>query len=146
MPSQQTFSYIAGDSAWGEASLMPYVPLTIYRDGQAVNEYALVDSGSSVNVMPYSLGERMGLNWEDELTLVKLTGNLASLEAKGIVVNARDGDSEIVELVFAWTRTDDAPFLLGQINVTAQPLTTKNAKKAQRSQRRAKSQQSLRTL
>jgi hypothetical protein len=30
--------------------------------------------------------------------------------------------------------------------VTAQPLTTKNAKKAQRSQRRAKSQQSLRTL
>ena len=116
MPNNQRFDYIANDSAWGEASLMPYVPMTLLNNGRTINEYALVDSGSSVNVMPYSIGTRLGFAWEDQNTAIKLTGNLASLQAKGVVVNAQVGDSELIELVFAWARTDDAPFLLGQVN------------------------------
>jgi hypothetical protein len=116
MPSSQKFDYIASDSAWGEASLMPYLPLTLFSNGRTVSEYALVDSGSSVNVMPYTIGTSLGFVWEEQSTAVKLTCNLASFEAKGIVVDARVGNSETVELVFAWTRTDDAPFILGQVN------------------------------
>ena len=96
---------------------MPYVPMRLLNNGQTtINEYALVDSGSSINVMPYSIGTRLGFVWEDQNTAIKLTGNLASLQAKGVVVNAQVGDSELIELVFAWARTDDAPFLLGQVN------------------------------
>ena len=95
---------------------MPYVPLTLLNNGRTISECALVDSGSSVNVMPYAVGTSLGFTWEDQSTSVKRAGNLARLQAKGVVANTRVGDSEVVELVFAWTRTDHVPFLFGQVN------------------------------
>jgi hypothetical protein len=116
MPNAQRFSYIAADSAWGEASLMPYAPVTLIVGSREVTEYALVDSGASVNVLPYSLGAQLGLNWEEQETLVRLTGNFARVEAKGISLSARIGDDEPVNLVFVWAKSEDVPFLLGQVN------------------------------
>lgn len=76
----------------------------------------LIDSGATVNVLPYSLGVALGGVWESQTTRVTLAGNLAVQEARAILVQARVGDLAAVTLVFAWTRADNVPLLLGQVN------------------------------
>lgn len=66
--------------------------------------------------MPYGLGVRLGATWEAQTTQVRLTGNLAAREARALIVHARVASFPPVRLVFAWTRLDDVPLLLGQIN------------------------------
>ena len=43
-------------------------------------------------------------------------GNLASVEARGLLVSAKIGDFDPVRLVFAWSVSDNAPLLLGRMN------------------------------
>ena len=76
----------------------------------------LLDTGASVNVLPYSVGRDLGAIWEEQNFSVQLAGNLATVEAKGLVVSAQIGDFQPVTLVFAWSQTDDVPILLGRIN------------------------------
>jgi hypothetical protein len=45
-----------------------------------------------------------------------LAGNLATVEAKGLLVSAKVSDFEAVRLVFAWSLSDDTPLLLGRMN------------------------------
>ena len=47
---------------------------------------------------------------------VTLAGNLASIEARGLLVSAQIGDLDPVRLVFAWSRSDNVPLLLGRMN------------------------------
>ena len=54
--------------------------------------------------------------WEEQTTSVILAGNLASVEARGLLVSARIGSFNEVRLVFAWSRSQDAPLLLGRMN------------------------------
>jgi hypothetical protein len=76
----------------------------------------LLDTGSIVNILPYSIGVRLGAIWEEQTTSVILAGNLASVEARGLLVDAQVGDFDPVRLVFAWSLSDDAPLLLGRMN------------------------------
>jgi hypothetical protein len=45
-----------------------------------------------------------------------LTGNLAAQEARALVVEARVAEFAPARLVFAWTRAESVPLLLGQMN------------------------------
>jgi hypothetical protein len=47
---------------------------------------------------------------------VILVGNLAAVEARGLLVSAQVSDFDPVRLVFAWSLSDDAPLLLGRMN------------------------------
>jgi hypothetical protein len=47
---------------------------------------------------------------------VTLAGNLASTEARGLLVSAQIGNFDPVRLVFAWSKSDDVPILLGRMN------------------------------
>ena len=76
----------------------------------------MLDTGASVNVLPYSVGVQLGAVWEEQTTSVILAGNLASVEARGLLVSARIGGFNEVRLVFAWSRSQDAPLLLGRMN------------------------------
>jgi|SRR5438128_10065944 len=93
-----------------------------YADGTAVQgwrtcqAHGLLDSSATVNVLPYALGARLGAVWEAQSTRVTLTGNLAAQEARAVLVQVRVGDFASVPLVFAWTRADSVPLLLGQVN------------------------------
>jgi hypothetical protein len=90
------------------------------RDSQRFNFTegldSLLDTGISVNVLPYSIGVQLGAIWEEQATSVTLAGNLASVEARGLLIPARIGDFAPVRLVFAWSRSDDIPLLLGRMN------------------------------
>jgi len=116
MPDAQRFPYTINDRDWGEASLMPYLPITLGLGSKSVNVSALVDSGATVSVLPFSIGQQLGLDWEQQTIPVALSGNLAQLEAKGIVLMGEVRHFTIVKLVFAWVKSDDMPVLLGQTN------------------------------
>jgi hypothetical protein len=115
MPAR--FPYLPATSGRGDALLMPLMPLELrFKDGQPVQAHGLLDSGATVNVLPYALGIRLGAVWEAQTTRVTLAGNLAAHEARAVLVQARVGDFDSVPLVFAWTRAENVPLLLGQVN------------------------------
>jgi hypothetical protein len=48
----------------------------------------LLDTASAVNVLPYDVGVQLGAVWAHQTTSVQLTGNLASVPARGLLVSA----------------------------------------------------------
>jgi hypothetical protein len=86
------------------------------RQQQTVEGTGLLDTGAAVNVLPYSLGLQLGAVWEQQTTPVRLRGNLANYEARGVVLLGPVGQFAPVRLVFAWTATDDVPVILGMMN------------------------------
>jgi hypothetical protein len=100
----------------GEASLQPYLPLTLTYRGRSITVSGLLDTGSMVNVLPYQMGADLGAVWEQQMTPLHLTGNLARYEACALVTSATVGRFEPLQLVFAWTQATNVPVLLGQVN------------------------------
>jgi hypothetical protein len=109
------FSYVARDAALGNASLAPILPLTLV-DKETVATSGLVDSGAAINVLPYSLGVQLGVDWDKQDKAVELSGNLSSVEARVIVASAVVANFPPVRLAFAWARTDAVSVILGQVN------------------------------
>jgi Aspartyl protease len=116
MAEAQKFPYRIIDSSLGMVDRMPYLPLTLSLNGQFLNAEGLLDTGASVNVLPYELGCQLGLSWENETLSIVLAGNLAQFEARAVVVSAQVSSFEKVNLAFAWTQAADVPLILGQAN------------------------------
>lgn len=116
MHDSERYPYISADSTLGEASLQPYLPLTLIYQRHSVSTSGLLDTGSMVNVLPYQMGIDLGVIWEQQTTPLWLTGNLARHEARALIVSAVVGHFEPIQLVFAWTQARNVPLLLGQVN------------------------------
>jgi hypothetical protein len=116
MRNAQHFNFTEGFDTFGVPDALPQLPLSLTYRGSSIEISALLDTGASVNVLPYSVGVQLGAIWEEQTTSVILAGNLASVEARGLLVSARIGDFDPVRLVFAWSLSDDAPLLLGRMN------------------------------
>ena len=110
------FPYIQRDPAFGEFSRMPDVPLQLLANGVTISLTALLDTGATLNVLPYTVGLQLGFIWEQQTTALRLAGNLAQAEARAVVAEATITPFTPVLLAFAWTRMENAPLLLGQIN------------------------------
>jgi hypothetical protein len=111
----QQFPYVPRDPSLGNASLAPLLPLTLIGN-QPVATSGLVDSGAAINVLPYALGVQLGFDWAQETRSVGLSGNLASVEARVLVLSAVVGAFPPVRLAFAWAQTDAVSVILGQVN------------------------------
>jgi hypothetical protein len=101
------------------ASLMPRLPMNLSYGNESVEVVGLLDTGSSVNVLPYGVGLALGAIWDEQRFSVPLVGSLGRFEARGLVVMAshpRINPDNPVRLVCAWTRAEDAPVLFGQSN------------------------------
>jgi hypothetical protein len=116
MAKTQRFSFIEGYDTFGVPDALPKLPLTLTYRNSSVDVSGLLDTGASVNVLPYSVGIQLGAIWEEQATSVILAGNLAPVEARGLLVSAQIGSFEPVRLVFAWCLSDDVPLLLGRMN------------------------------
>jgi hypothetical protein len=116
MRDSQRFNFIEGFDAFGVADAVPKMPLILTYRNSSIDILALLDTGASVNVLPYSLGIQLGAVWEEQTMAVTLAGNLASIEARGLLVSARIAELDPVRLVFAWSRSDNVPLLLGRMN------------------------------
>lgn len=62
---------------------MPYLPLTLSNGNKSLEVMALLDTGASVNVLPYQIGLELGAVWQEQTVPITLSGNLAENEARG---------------------------------------------------------------
>jgi hypothetical protein len=110
------FTFTEVDPNLGALSTLPYLPLILTYQNQSLSVSGLLDTGSSVNVLPYELGLRLGAVWERQRLSVPLGGNLARFEARALVLTATVERFSPVDLAFAWTEDRNAPLILGHMN------------------------------
>lgn len=116
MLNAQRFPFIEGRDTFGDIDAVSRLPLTLSYQNSVVEVAGLLDTVASINVLPYSVGIQLGAVWEELNTSVQLAGNVAPVEARGLVLSAQIGTFAHVRLVFAWSFTDDVPLLLGRMN------------------------------
>jgi len=111
----QQFPFVAREAELSAASLAPMLPLTLVAT-RSVAVSGLLDTGAAVNVLPYTSGVELGFDWSRQTTAVQLSGNLAIVDARAILVSAVVGSFAPVRLAFAWAHVDTVPVILGQVN------------------------------
>jgi hypothetical protein len=116
MAKPVVLSYQLMQNNQGQSLLRPLCPLTLNYLGNTVSTSGLLDTGADVNVLPYSLGLSLGAVWDEQTTSVKLSGNLANYDARGILIDVVFADFSPVKLAFAWTQASQVPMILGQVN------------------------------
>ena len=104
----------------GLSNSMPYLPIKLHYREHSVEAMALLDTGASVNVLPYEVGLQLGIVWEEQTTSIQLSGNLAQMEARGLVLSAKIDDFPPVLLAFAWTQSRSIPLIMGHTNFFAE--------------------------
>ena len=95
---------------------LPYLSLQLSYQGRTVQAEGMVDTGSTVNVLPYSLGTQLGLQWDDFNIELDLAGNLQNVESRAVLLDACVGDFPNVRLSFAWAKISNVPLILGHVN------------------------------
>ena len=110
------FPYLTSDPSQTELDSLPRLPLTLRSEDQHVSAVGLVDSGATVNVLPYDLGVQLGAVWDDRKATIRLGGNLGQFAAMPFFASAEIGNIDPVRLAFAWIQAEDAPLILGQMN------------------------------
>ena len=60
------FPFIERTNSSGQTSTLPYLPLTLSHGNHCVEVMALLDTGASVNVLPYEIGIQLGGIWENQ--------------------------------------------------------------------------------
>jgi hypothetical protein len=116
MVNKVRFPFTEFNPELGALSTFPYLPLTLNYHNNSFKVSGLLDTGSSVNVLPYEIGLRLGAVWENQTLSIPLGGNLSRYEARALVVLATVEQFPSVELAFAWTRNRNAPLILGHMN------------------------------
>lgn len=116
MSSPLRFSYSSGSAQQNLPSLLAYLPVTLIHQTHTLTISELLDTGSTVNVLPYVIGLELGLSWAEQAVTIQLTGSLARVPAKGIILSGQVGAFPPVDLAFAWTQASDVPMILGQMN------------------------------
>ena len=110
------FRYSTTAPAQDESDSLPRVPLVLRSGVQVVDVVGLVDSGATVNVLPYEVGAQLGAVWDDRKANIRLAGALGSEPAIPLFAMAQIGDLPLVRLAFAWVKRSDVPLILGQTN------------------------------
>lgn len=116
MQSVERVAYSADMNDVGETGLAPLLPVTLHHKGRSLTASGLLDTGSDVNILPFSLGLELGARWEEQTISMGVGGSLARTEARALLVATTVAGFPPVLLAFAWTRAENSPFLLGQVN------------------------------
>jgi hypothetical protein len=116
MNNSQRYSFTTTNPELGEAGFRPYLPLTLIYQQTSITVSGLLDTGATVNVLPYAIGQELGYDWDAQQIAVDLTGNLAQYEARVILLDAIVSSFNPQQLVFAWTKATNIPLILGQVN------------------------------
>lgn len=110
------FPYSTDDASLQAFDNLPRLPLILQYENKTVEVVGLIDSGATVNVLPYQLGIELGAVWVDQKATLRLAGNLGNTRAHPLFVLAHIADFPPTKLAFAWTTAENAPLILGQTN------------------------------
>ncbi len=110
------FKYSTTSPSQNEFDSLPRIPLILRRGDRSIEAIGLVDSGATVNVLPYELGIQLGAEWDDNRAIIQLSGNLGNQPAMPLAATTEIETFPPTELLFAWTRSPNAPLIFGQTN------------------------------
>jgi hypothetical protein len=108
--------YSTTNPGQNEFDSLPRIPLVLRRENKGVEAIGLVDSGATVNVLPYELGLELGVVWDDRRAIIQLAGNLSNQPAMPFFASVEIGNFAPTDLVFAWVCSPNVPLILGQTN------------------------------
>ena len=97
---------------------LPFVDITLTHEDRMISRSALVDSGSTINVLPYEDGLDLGFPWEGQPVPLKDEGLLQGAPVYGVLLTAQIAPFSPVKLAFAWTQKSrqEIRLILGQTN------------------------------
>ena len=97
---------------------MPLLDMMLSHGDHALQVSALVDSGASLNLLPYDIGLHLGFRWEDQRLPIPTGGLLRGAEAYAVLVHCHIDSFPPLDLAFAWTHkpSHEVRVLLGQVN------------------------------
>jgi len=110
------FGYVEADPLLGSASALPYAPITLQLGDRKAQVLGLIDSGATLNVLPFDVGLQLGAVWEAQNTPIRLGGSMAESEARGLILTGQLEGFAPARLAFAWSRSNQIPVILGQTN------------------------------
>jgi hypothetical protein len=110
------FRYSTTSPGQDELDSLPRIPLTLRTGDRVAKAVGLVDSGATVNVLPYDIGLQLGAIWDDAKANLRLAGSLGSQTAMPLFATAEIDGLPTVRLAFAWIKNNNVPLILGQTN------------------------------
>jgi hypothetical protein len=116
MRNFKQFPYLKKVNNLGQENYVPYVPITLNYGDVSVKSMGLLDTGATINVLPYNLGLELGAMWENQTVSIPLAGNLEPIEARGLIVSGIIDNFPTVRLAFAWAESNNLPLILGHLN------------------------------
>lgn len=116
MRNSKRFPYLKKINNLGQENYVPLVPITLNYGNVSIKSMGLLDTGATINVLPYNLGLELGAIWENQTVSIPLAGNLEPIEARGLIVSGIIDNFAPVRLAFAWAESNNLPLILGQLN------------------------------
>jgi hypothetical protein len=110
------FRYSTTDPTQHESDSLPWLPVVLRVGARAVEAVGLVDSGATVNVLPFELGVELGAVWDDRKAILHVSGSLGRQPAMPLFVIAEIDGLPPARLAFAWLKQKGAPVIFGQTN------------------------------
>ena len=110
------FKYSTTNSTQNEFDSLPRLPISLHREERVVETVGLVDSGATINVLPYEFGFQLGGIWNDRRAVIQLAGNLNNQPTMPFSTTAHIGDFPPAELALTWVKSSNVPLILGQTN------------------------------
>lgn len=97
---------------------LPLVSIILTHQKYSISRTALVDSGSTINVLPYEDGLELGLVWEEQRVPLKSNGFLHGAPVYGVLLEFQLANYPPVTQAFAWTQKsrNEVRVILGQTN------------------------------
>lgn len=97
---------------------MPILDIKLDYGSREIVTSALVDSGASLNILPFDIGIELGLVWEQQTYPIQLGGVLQQSKAFAVLLDAHIGNLPTRQLAFAWVNRPSSTIrtLLGQVN------------------------------
>jgi hypothetical protein len=108
--------YSTTDPAQNEFDSLPRIPLVLRYNLRQVEVFGLLDSGATVNVLPHEIGIQLGALWDESQANLHLAGNLGRQSAMPLFIMASVGEFSPIRLAFAWSKSNNVPVVLGQMN------------------------------
>ncbi|PAX60687.1 hypothetical protein [Brunnivagina elsteri] len=110
------FKYSTSNPSQNEFDSLPRIPLILHSNERSVEVVGLVDSGATINVLPYEIGIQLNGVWDNRKAVLQLAGNLSNQPAIPFFAISQVVDFTPVRLAFAWVKSANTPLILGQTN------------------------------
>lgn len=114
-PAGQRFHYSQKSVPGRPPVWIPLLPAQFTLQ-QPVVENALLDTGADINILPYSVGLRIGAVWKLAPKMPQIFGIMSQIECHAISIPVVIGHYPMISLAFAWADTDAIPLIFGQYN------------------------------